>query len=787
FFANTLALRCRIADNMTVGELLAQVKATTLAAQAHQDLPFEQLVEALNPVRSLAHSPLFQTMMVWQEDKGNSLALQGLKVAPFIAGQVTAKFDLLLALEAEGDRIEGCIEYASSLFDPETATRYIGYLQRLLQALVEDEAQEIVRLPLLSDAERQQVLYGWNDTRADYPQEQGIHQLFEAQVRRTPQAVALVYNEQQLSYDALNQHANRLAHVLISQGVVPDTRVAICLPRGLQSVVAVLAVLKAGGAYLPIDPAYPDDRIRYLLHDGQPRVLITDASLSSRLPTDEACKLLLLPERLIEDRMQPLTDNPASPLNASQLAYVIYTSGSTGQPKGVAMPHRALVNLMHWQRQMRGEKTTPRTLQYAAMGFDVSFQEIFSTLLFGGELVLIDEASRLDMVKLSALIRQRQIARLYLPYVALKALAAQLQTETQPLDSLREIITAGEQLVITPMLQQAFIERLSHVRLYNHYGPTETHVVSCFDLPSSAQDWGRLPPIGRPIANTRVYLLDALQQPVPVGVSGEIYLAGDAVACGYLNHPALTAERFLPDPFVPPSRHTLPQRMYRTGDIGRWNADGTIAYLGRGDRQVKVRGFRVELEEIEAQLNTCPGIAQSLVVLKEEDPDNRRLVAYFLPNGEEGASCQAETLHHYLAGRLPEYMVPIAYVPLNHFPVSPNGKLDRSALPAPDAAAYVSQEYEPPQGEIEQLLADIWRELLHVERVGRQDHFFLLGGHSLLAVQLVSRIKNRLMIEVPLQDVFAAPQLQRMADLLLQHIDMQLQELMSKEDSFDQR
>ncbi|WP_269321116.1 non-ribosomal peptide synthetase [Pectobacterium betavasculorum] len=564
-------------------------------------------------------------------------------------------------------------------------------------------------------------------------------------------------------------------------------RVAICLPRGVEMVVAVLAVLKAGGAYVPIDPSYPDDRIRYMLHDGRPRVLITDASLAPRLPTDEDRILLVLPERLTEAWTQLPTNNPVAPLSVSPLAYVIYTSGSTGQPKGVAMPHRALVNLMHWQRRAQEEKTTPRTLQYAALGFDVSFQEIFSTLLFGGELVLIDESSRLDMIKLSALIRQRQIERLYLPYVALKALAAQLQTETQPIAALQEIITAGEQLVITASLQQLFAGLLSHVRLYNHYGPTETHVASCFDLPSAAQEWVRFPSIGRPIANTRIYLLDALQQPVPIGVSGEIYLAGDAVACGYLNNPVLTAERFLSDPFVLLAGNEPQQRMYRTGDIGRWNEDGTIAYLGRGDRQIKIRGFRVELEEIEAQLNTYAGIAQSLVVLREDDPDNSRLVAYFLPDGEENAACKAETLHQYLTSRLPEYMVPAAYVPVSRFPVSPNGKLDRNALPAPDAASYVSQEYDPPQGEVEQILADMWSELLQVERVGRRDHFFALGGHSLLAVQLVSRIKNRLMIEVPLQDVFAVPQLHRMADLLLQHIDTQLHALMSKEDSFDQR
>uniref|UniRef100_UPI000AC1C4AF non-ribosomal peptide synthetase n=1 Tax=Pseudomonas syringae pv. coryli TaxID=317659 RepID=UPI000AC1C4AF len=786
FFVNTLALRCRVNGSETLAALLAQVKATTLAALAHQDLPFEQLVEALNPQRSLAHSPLFQTLFAWQEAGGDGLTLPGLQTQPLNVGQVTAKFDLLLALEDDGEQLQGSIEYASSLFDQSTVERYAEHLQILLGAMVRDASQPLASLPVLSDAQRRHVLYDWNTTAADYPRAQAIHHLFEAQVARTPQAVALLDDDQQLSYDALNQHANVLAHTLLSSGVGPGERVAVCLPRGVQSIVAILAVLKAGGAYLPIDPAYPDERLRYMLQDGQPRVVLTDAALAARVPSSSAGVRLILTDSLPPLPASPPASNPATAFTAQQLAYVIYTSGSTGQPKGVCMPHRALVNLMHWQQRTQ---TTPgglRTLQYAALGFDVSFQEIFSTLLSGGELVLISEAERLDMAMLGELLRRRRIQRLYLPYVALKALADQVRADRQPIDDLQQIITAGEQVVITETIRQVFADQLAHVRLHNHYGPTETHVVSAFELPACAHHWPRLPSIGRPVANARVYVLDALQQPVPVGVGGELYLAGDAVACGYFNQPDLTLERFLPDPFSAASDQPAPM-MYRSGDLGCWQADGTLAYLGRADRQVKVRGFRVELEEIEAQLNTVAGISQAVVLLREDDPQSQRLVAYLLVDEAMRDACDPQTLRSYLSNRLPEYMVPAAYVPLSHFPISPNGKLDRDALPMPDAGAYASQAYEPPQGEIEPLLAALWCSLLNVEQVGRQDHFFALGGHSLLAVQLISRIKNQLMVEIRLQDVFAAPQLHRMADLLVQRIDLQLKELMSQDDSLDRR
>jgi amino acid adenylation domain-containing protein len=476
--------------------------------------------------------------------------------------------------------------------------------------------------------------------------------------------------------------------------------------------------------------------------------------------------------------------DPAVAVTPDHLAFVMYTSGSTGRPKGVGMPHRPLVNLIAWH--LRTQPGARRTLQYAALGFDASFHEMFTAWGAGGELTLLDEATRLDPGLLAALVSERRIERLFLPYVALKALAAQCQAAGDlDLGSVKEVITAGEQLVITPEIESLFARRLPQASLHNHYGPTETHVASAYDLPADVRQWTHLPPIGRPIANTRFYVLDTHRNPVPVGVPGEIYIAGLCVARGYLNHDALTAERFLADPFVPPSADEPHPRMYKTGDLGRWRADGMVEYLGRGDEQVKIRGFRVEPGEIEAQLAACPGVRHAAVIAREDEPGHRRLVAYYVAHDDAGTAADARALRKQLEDCLPEYMVPVAYVRMERFPLSPNGKLARAALPPPDAVAYASPAYEPPEGELEQILAQIWMELLGVERVGREDNFFQLGGHSLVAVQLVSRIKDRLMVDVSLQDVFADPRLSSVASRVLSRIDATLSELVLSGGEFD--
>ncbi|WP_371876471.1 non-ribosomal peptide synthetase [Pseudoduganella chitinolytica] len=584
-----------------------------------------------------------------------------------------------------------------------------------------------------------------------------VHQLFERQVALGPDAVALEFDGERLTYAELNARANRLAHYLRELGVQPDDRVAVCLARGLDLVVAIVAALKAGAAYVPLDPVLPDERLAHMLHDSAPVALLTQSHLRSRfaLPDGVACAELDAPSPWAH---HPADDPAAGMQTPDHLAYVIYTSGSTGQPKGVCMPHRALVNLLRWQRD---DLPLPaRTLQFAALGFDVAFQEIFSTLTSGGTLVLVAETVRQDLPALADWMRGQDLQRIYLPYIALNGLAELWSQQERPLPALQDLITAGEQLRITPSIRQLF-RHAPQARLHNHYGPTESHVVTAHVLASPADEWEDLPPIGAPIANSRIYLLDAQGQPVPLGVTGEIHIGGVQVARAYLGRPDLSAERFLADPFV--AGTALPGgRLYKTGDLGRWRADGTVEYLGRNDFQVKIRGFRIELGEIETQLARIAGVREAVVLAREDVPGEKRLVAYVVM--EPGLAPDAPAWRAQLGQALPEYMLPAAFVPLDALPQTPNGKLDRKALPAPSGHAFVQRAYEATIGAIETTLAQIWSDLLGVERVGRHDNFFELGGHSLLAVRLVSQLRERLGIELPLSVLFTHP---RLADLAL--------------------
>jgi amino acid adenylation domain-containing protein len=620
--------------------------------------------------------------------------------------------------------------------------------------------------------ERWQVVYEWNATEAEYEAEKCVHELFEEQVERTPEAMAVVFDEASLTYGELNRRANCLAHYLRGLGVKPDDRVAICVERSLEMVVGVVAVLKAGGAYVPLDPEYPEERLRYMLADSGPAAVLTQEHLGVRLKkiSGEARVVVFegrqgevwwegQPERNLETREIGLTSR--------HLAYVIYTSGSTGTPKGVTMPHGALVNLLSWQINNReGSAILQRTLQFAAIGFDVSFQEIFTTLCNGGELVLINDETRLSPEDLLRFIFTKRVSRLFLPYMVLQMLAEGLANvvgvEDQPdIDyALCEIITAGEQLRVDSKILK-FFECIPDCRLENQYGPTETHVVSSYPLSKSRSCWKNLPPIGKPIANTQIHIMDEHGQPVPVGVVGELYIGGAGVARGYLNRPALTAERFIADPFS--SRPGA--RMYKTGDLGRWLADGNIEFVGRNDFQVKIRGFRIELGEIEARLAECPGIKETVVMARDDTPGDKRLVAYYTVADTESVDrkgLRAEILRGHLSAVLPEYMVPAAYVQLERMPLTRNGKLDRNGLPVPEIGAYVTECYEPPVGETEVALAEIWAEVLKLEGVGRHDNFFTLGGHSLMAVTVMERMRRK-GLHTEVRALFGSPTLAQLA------------------------
>jgi amino acid adenylation domain-containing protein len=587
-----------------------------------------------------------------------------------------------------------------------------------------------------------------------------IHELFEEQVRRTPHATALIHAHHSLTYSQLNQQANQLARRLVTMGAGPDRVVAIHLERSVEMVTALLATLKAGAGYLPLDPYYPVERLAYMIEDGSPCIVLTQAKLQQTLPAARTEILIL--DRAYSEYSQ-LADydlsRDARGAVPDNLLYLIYTSGSTGRPKGTAMHHGAMVNLVEWHRESLPLRRGERVLQFAALSFDVAFQEVFSTLCLGGTLVLLDEWIRRDALALAEFLDVHRIQRLFVPPLMLQSLAECFRSAAVPLpQSLTDVITAGEQLRISPEIVALF-DRLGKCRLHNHYGPTEAHVVTALTLSGPPTEWPTLPAIGRPIANTAIYVLDPHGAPVPSGVIGEIYIGGVAVARGYLNRPELTAERFLHDPFAADAT----ARMYRTGDLGRWRADGNLEHLGRTDQQVKIRGFRIEPGEIEAQLARSEHVKEAVVVAREDAAGEKRLVAYICKRGQSMPNM--ELLRQQLLQTLPEYMVPCAFVLLENMPLTPSGKLDRRALPAPQLTTRGAGEIrgEEPHGELELGLASLWRELLHVEHVRRDDHFFDLGGDSLAAMKLAARISDLFAVKFRAHSIFRHPTLAQMA------------------------
>ncbi|MBW8830817.1 MAG: amino acid adenylation domain-containing protein, partial [Burkholderiales bacterium] len=606
---------------------------TTLQAQAHQDLPFEQLVEAVNPARSLAHSPLFQTMLVWQNTPQGELNLSGLDIEFVTPDQVTAKFDLLLSMEENGPLIEGCIEYASAMFDHATVARWVEHWQVLLKAMARDETQAIERLPLLTASQRQQVLIDWNATQADYPREQCVHELIEAQVQRSPESVAVTHGTTNLTYAELNAQANRLAHHLIALGVTADERVAIAMPRGAAMLVGLLAILKSGGAYVPIDPAYPAERVAYMLNDAAPKVLLTQASLekdwTAYLPSD---RIVCLDTDVRQWSGQP-AHNPSVHMTPRHLAYVIYTSGSTGQPKGVMVPHGAVVNLLTSMRHIADLHSEDRLLAITTLNFDIAALELHGPLICGAQVVIADRDTVLDPVSLARCIEKHRITVMQATPNVWRLLLDSGWSGSAGLKAL----CGGE------ALSKELAQRLQPLcsALWNLYGPTETTIWStAYRVRPLTHDAGS-PPIGHPVANTRIYVLDAQGEPTPPGVIGEIHIAGDGVGRGYLHRSQLTQERFLPDPFAPASRGQLSARMYRTGDLGCWRADGALEYHGRNDFEVKIRGVRINPAEIESALARHPGVREVAVVAHAQGVGDKHLVAYVAPRAFDDTQASA--------------------------------------------------------------------------------------------------------------------------------------------------
>ncbi|MHC8346654.1 non-ribosomal peptide synthetase [Pseudomonas sp. RT6P73] len=770
FFANTLAIRVKVPPALCSNELLEQVKSQTLSAHAHQDVPFEKVIESLNPTRSSSYHPVFQVMLAWQNTQAVELQLEGLDVRRLKVANHTAKFDLLLDLrEAEG-RISGTLEYATALFDQNTIQRHVDYLKRILQGMLDDEGGRLDQIALLEGTEHRQ-LFSANDTPEQNQQcppqpsadeISGVHHLFERQVMAQPNSVAVSYEEHQLSYGELNAKANQVAHHLLAIGIAPGDRVAVYIDRGLEMVIALLGILKAGAAYVPLDPDYPIERLMYMLQDSCPVALLTQRRLQDTLPPPPMPVLLLdieaghIPSLAHHPTHNPQPQRPG--LAPPYSAYVIYTSGSTGQPKGVVMPHAPLLNLLQWQATQTQNDVTGPTLQFAALGFDVAFQEIFSTLSVGAELILIPNETRLDSRALFQRICASRIERLFLPCIVLQMLAETVTNDAQGdlaalTCHLKDIFTSGESLRITPHIR-AFFMKMKTCRLHNHYGPTESHVTTSLTLPDAIDTWPDLPAIGKPIPDTLIYILNNALQPVPVGVIGEIYIAGAALSHGYLHQPALTASRFLTDPFAT----EVDARMYKSGDLGRYAPDGNIECLGRVDEQIKIRGFRVEPGEVAAQLNTHEAVREAaVVVVNDASAGAKQLVAYYTTHLK--SAVDAKALRMYLQSLLPDYMVPAAYVRLDQLPLTPNGKLNRQGLPAPGSEAFIHAEYHAPQGPLECAVAKIWSEILGQSIVGRHDSFFELGGHSVVAVRTVARINEVLRTNLQVKDLFVAPTL----------------------------
>ena len=748
-FVNTQALRIDLSGSPSVTALLAQVRTIALAAQDHQDVPFEQVVEALKPVRSMAHSPVFQAMFAWQNTPESRLDMPGLQAQLLETPARFAPFDFDVSMHQTGEHLAGSVTYASALFDAPTIERWLGHWQTLLRAMAADDAALVPRLPLLSAHERDLLLHVWNATKAAFPAERCIHALFEQQAARTPEAAALVFEDTTLTYAELDAQAHRLARHLVALGVRPDTRVAIALPRSADMVVALLATLKAGGAYVPLDPSYPAERLAHMLEDSAPRVLITQARFGPlATPSDVPVIALDDPQRPWERQPQAHPGPLAPGLTPRHLAYVLYTSGSTGRPKGVMVEHASLANQVLALQARYALDRRDRVLQFAPFTFDMSVEETFGALCSGAALVLRTDAWVADAQTFWALCERHAVTVANLPVAFWQLLARERDARIAP--CVRQVMIGGE--AVTDEAIQQWHERDGwRPALFNAYGPTEATVNATVHRIEPGA--GRAGCIGRPLANTRVYVLDAIGQPVPIGVAGELYIGGAQLARGYLNRPELTALRFVPDPCAVAG--TPNARMYQTGDLARWRPDGTIEFLGRNDQQVKVRGFRIELGEIESALLSCPGVREAVVLAREDVPGDKQLVAYL--TGDE--SLPPDALRAHLAAQLPEYMVPAAYMQLDALPRLSNGKLDRRALPAPQHGAFSAHAYEPPQGELEATLAALWSELLGRERIGRHDDFFALGGHSLLAVQLASRIRVRMGREVPLAELFAEPEL----------------------------
>ena len=760
FFVNTLVLRTDLSGNPSFRELLARIRESCLGAYAHQDLPFEKLVEALQPVRDVSRNPLFQIMFALQNAPMPTLALSGLTLCPLEVDHGMAKFDLTLDLSETPQGLNGWFEYNAELFDATTGARMAKHFRTLLEGIVTDPEQRLSDLPLITEVERHQLLVEWNKTEREFPKELCIHQLFEAQAEQTPEAVAVVFGENQWTYRELNCRANQLAHHLQKLGVGPEVPVGLCIERSVELIIGLLAVLKAGGFYVPLDPAYPQARLAFMLADTQAPVLLTQQSLRPQLP-GSAAHIICLDTDWATIAQSP-DRTPLSAVIPANLAYVMYTSGSTGSPKGVSVSHQNAVRLVK-NTNYADLSAAEVFLQFAPVSFDASTFEIWGCLLNGARLVIFP-AHTPSLDELGRTLHTYQVTTLWLTAGLFHQM---VEHSLEGLRPVRQLLAGGDVLAVPQVLK--VLNNLPGCRLSNGYGPTEGTTFTCCYSITEAGNIGASVPVGRPIANTQVYILDPHLQPVPIGVPGELYVGGDGLARDYFQRPELSAEKFTPNPFS----NRPGDRLYKTGDSARYLPDGNIEFLGRRDYQVKIRGFRIELGEIEAELSQHPAVQETVVLAQQDRSGDKRLVAYVVLNqarrtGEtEAWETRPQDLRHFLQGTLPDYMVPSAFIMLDALPLTPNGKVDRRALPCLEMMQnQLETPFVAPRTPTDQALAEIWARVLKQERVGIYHNFFDLGGHSLLATEVIAAVRDALGVEVPLRHLFENPTIAGLAEAI---------------------
>ncbi|MEH1902755.1 MAG: amino acid adenylation domain-containing protein [Nostoc sp.] len=776
FFVNLLVLRVKLAGNITFQEILSQARRTILEAYEHQDTPFEKVVEALHPERNINHSPLFQVMFDWLHASSSEWKLPGLQIKSLAPLTPTGRFDLSLTIIETDTGLKGMWSYNGAMFTTEAISQMTEHYQVLLAGIVTNVQQSINKLPLLT-AKEKQLLTTWNTTQTDYPHTKCIHHLWEEQVDKTPNAIAVEFQNQQITYRELNEKANLLAHYLQTAGVEPGTLVGICIERSIEMIIGILGILKAGGAYVPLDPQLPTERIAYILQDTQVLILLTQQKLLAKLPD------VLKQRKNSPDRMQVVCldrdwdfianqnkQNLVSAVSTYNLAYIIYTSGSTGQPKGTAIAHQSLVNFTSQAIKEYGIHQQDRILQFASISFDTAAEEIYPCLTTGATLVLRTEDLLSSSHQFWQCCQDWQLTVLDLPTAYWHYLTADLQASDSRITScLRLVIIGGEQ-ALTENLKRWYLSLKSlknPPKLVNTYGPTEaTIVTTIYPFPDSTSveptDWEV--PIGRPIGNTQVYVLDKYLQPVPIGIPGELHIAGVSLAKGYLNRPDLTQEKFIPNPF---SNSTQDTKLYKTGDLVRYRLDGNLEFIGRIDKQVKIRGFRIELGEIEAAIAQHPLICMTAVTLQEDQPGDKRLVAYITAD----ENFLTSSIDEFLRQKLPNYMIPTIWIQLDSLPLTSNGKIDYRALPKPTKNISQDNGFVAPRNELERQIAKIWAEVLDVPVVGIKNNFFELGGHSLLAFALMNRIQQKFGKNLPLSSIFQSATVEQFAEIINQKTD----------------